>query len=207
MHQWVHQLFLKGCPWSTYLPKSHLSGNWKAICRTRDAFSTGYLNGVWLADPKGYSLHSGYQWLRHKEPKVGWAKLVWCNWAIPKHCFLNWLLMKNALNTKVRLYKIGIYADELCCICGTDKETITHLFQHCRYVTDVLSSLCSWLQIPMPCGNRIIWLGTRKWPALKKLVCVAVFMSGYYAVWQQRNAARIDGVLLRPDILSLQCKA
>ncbi|XP_074301064.1 uncharacterized protein LOC141632414 [Silene latifolia] len=164
-------------------------------------------HGRRLRDPKGYSVHSGYQWFRHKEPKVGWAKLVWCNWAIPKHYFLNWYLMKNALNTKVRLYKIGICPDELCCICGTDKETITHLFQHCRYVTDVLSSLCSWLQIPMHCGNGIIWLGRRKLPALKKLVCVAVFMSGYYAVWQQRNAARIDGVLLRPDILSLQCKA
>ncbi|XP_074313317.1 uncharacterized protein LOC141648506 [Silene latifolia] len=104
----VHQLYLKGSPWSTYLPKSHLSGNWKAICRTRDTLSKGYINGTSLADPYGYNVHSGYQWIRHKEPKVGWAKLVWSNWAIPKHCFLNWLLMRNALNTKDRLYKIGI---------------------------------------------------------------------------------------------------
>ncbi|XP_074301289.1 uncharacterized protein LOC141632663 [Silene latifolia] len=155
----------------------------------------------------GYSVQSGYEWLRHKEPKVGWAKLVWCNWAIPKHCFLNWLILKNALNTKVRLYKIGICPDELCCICGIDKETIPHLFQHYGYVIAVLSSLCSWLQIPMPCGNGIIWLGRRKWLVLKKLVCVPVFMSGYYAVWQQRNASRIEGVLLRPDVLSMHCRA
>ncbi|XP_074292535.1 uncharacterized protein LOC141619422 [Silene latifolia] len=61
----------------------------------------------------------GYQWLRHKAPKVGWAKLVWCSWALPKHSFLNWLILKNALNTKDRLYKLGICPDDLCCVCGT----------------------------------------------------------------------------------------
>ncbi|XP_074298553.1 uncharacterized protein LOC141629451 [Silene latifolia] len=173
------QLFLKGCPWPAYVPKSHLSGNWKAICRTRDALTTGYLNGIWLADSKGYSVQSGYQWLRHKEPKVGWAKLVWCTWAIPKHCFLNWLIRKNALNTKVRLHKIGICPDEWCCIsCRCDKETIPHLFQRLQCVLDVRDSV-----------------------QMVAFLCLAG------NVWQQRNAARIEGVVLRPDVLSMHCKA
>ncbi|XP_074278378.1 uncharacterized protein LOC141601970 [Silene latifolia] len=149
----------------------------------------------------------GYRWLRHKAPKVGWAKLVWCNWALPKHSFLNWLILKNALNTKDRLCKLGICPDDLCCVCGTDQKTTSHLFHNCKYALAVLNSLCCWLHIPVPSGNAIIWLGRRKWPAVKKLICVAVIMCGYYAIWQQRNAARLEGVLLRPDTLALQCKA
>ncbi|XP_074314435.1 uncharacterized protein LOC141649649 [Silene latifolia] len=155
---------------------------------------------------KGYSVHFGYEWIRHKEPKVGWAKLVWSKWALPKHCFLNWLLIRNALNTKDRLYNIGICPDELCCICGADRETISHLFQHCRYVTEFINSLCLWLNIPVPRGNGIIWLGMRNWSPVMKCVCIAVFLCAYYAVWQQRNAARIEGVIPRPTILISQCK-
>ncbi|XP_074300495.1 uncharacterized protein LOC141631772 [Silene latifolia] len=204
--KWVHQIYLRGSSWPTHLPKAHMSSNWKAICRTRDLLTNGYINGVWLADQKGYNVKSGYEWIRPKEPKVGWAKLVWNNWALPKHCFLNWLILRNALNTKERLYKIGVSSDELFCICCADKETISHLFQHCRYVTEIMSMICLWLGIPLPQGNGLVWLGRRNWSPVQKTVCIAVFMCAYYAIWQQRNAARIEGVILRPALLISQCK-
>ncbi|XP_074293222.1 uncharacterized protein LOC141620187 [Silene latifolia] len=174
-----------------------MSENWKAICRARDLFKNGYANGIWLAGQKGYTVKCGYEWIRHKEPKVGWAKLVWSCRAMPKHCFLNWLIFRNALNIKDRLFRIGVSADDLCCIYSAAKKIVSHLFQQCRYVTEVMSVICAWLGIPVPQGNGLIWLGRRKWPQVQKTVCIAVFMAVYYAIWQQRNAARLQGVLLR----------
>ncbi|XP_074297843.1 uncharacterized protein LOC141628630 [Silene latifolia] len=98
----------------------------------------GYSHGTWLADLKGYSVKSGYDWIRLKETKVGWSKLVWNNAALPKHCFVNWLIMRNALNTKEKLYRIGVSSDDLCCICQAGSENVTLLFQHCPYVLELL---------------------------------------------------------------------
>ncbi|XP_074291568.1 uncharacterized protein LOC141618368 [Silene latifolia] len=183
-----------------------MSGNWKAICKTRDLFQNGYSHGTWLADLKRYSVKSGYDWIRLKETKVGWSKLVWNNAAIPKHCFVNWLIMRNALNTKEKLHRIGISSDALCCICQAESENVAHLFQHCHYFVEILELAYDWLRIPKPQGNSIIWTGRRHWSQVQKNVCLAVFMVVNYAIRQQRNSARLEGVLLRPTVLFTQCK-
>ncbi|XP_074305829.1 uncharacterized protein LOC141641051 [Silene latifolia] len=176
--KWVHQIYIKGSSWPDHIPKSHMSGNWKAICKTRDTFLNGYSQGVWLADMRGYSVKSGYDWIRLKETKVGWAKLIWNHVALPKHSFVNWLIMRNALNTKEKLHRLGISSNDLCCICQAGSET----------------------------GNCIIWTGRRKWTQVQRDVCLSVFMVVTYAVWQQRNSARLEGVILRPTALFVQCK-
>ncbi|XP_074297211.1 uncharacterized protein LOC141627912 [Silene latifolia] len=183
-----------------------MSGNWKAICKTRDLFQNGYSHGTWIADLKGYSVKSGYDWIRLKETKVGWSKLVWNNAALPKHCFVNWLNIRNALNTKEKLHRIGVSPDDLCCICHAGSENVTHLFQHCPYVIEILELICAWLKIPKPQGNSLIWTGMRNWSQVQKAICLAVFMAVNYIVWQQRNFARLEGVLIRPAVVFNQCK-
>ncbi|XP_074278499.1 uncharacterized protein LOC141602086 [Silene latifolia] len=204
--KWVHQIYIKGSPWSDYIPKSHMSGNWKAICKTRDTFLTGYSQGVWLADMRGYSVKSGYDWIRLKETKVGWAKLIWNHVALPKHSFVNWLIMRNVLNKKEKLHRLGISYDDLCCICQAGSETVTHLFQQCQYYREILLLVCNWMKITEPQGNCIIWTGRRKLTQVQRNVCLSVFMAVTYAVWQQRNSACLEGVILRPTALFIQCK-
>ncbi|XP_074266690.1 uncharacterized protein LOC141589970 [Silene latifolia] len=111
--KWVHQIYIKGNYWDSHVPKTHMSGNWKTICKIKEVFKPGYVNGVWLVDKDGYNVSSGYEWLRHKEQKVGWAKLLWTSWAVPKHKFLCWLILRNALNVQEKLYKHGICQDEI----------------------------------------------------------------------------------------------
>ncbi|XP_074300904.1 uncharacterized protein LOC141632241 [Silene latifolia] len=204
--KWVHQVYIKSSSWSEHIPKCHMSGNWKAICKTRDLLLNGYSQGVWLADLRGYSVQSGYDWLRLKETKVGWAKLIWNPVALPKHSFVNWLVMRNALNTKEKLHRLGIIPDDMCCICQAGSETVMHLFQQCHYFREVLHLVCSWLQITEPQGNCIIWLGRRKWTLVQREVCLSVFMAVTYSIWQQRNSARLEGVILRPTVLFVHCK-
>ncbi|XP_074277209.1 uncharacterized protein LOC141600851 [Silene latifolia] len=129
--KWIHQIYMKGIEWDSYSPKNHMSGNWKAICKVRDIFQPGYLSGTWLANGGGYTVSSGYEWLRHREQKVGWAKLIWHKWMLPKHSFHCRLIFKNALNVKDKLFRHGITTDDSCFICHAAQETVVHLLQHC----------------------------------------------------------------------------
>ncbi|XP_074297012.1 uncharacterized protein LOC141627683 [Silene latifolia] len=198
------KVYIRGSSWDSHVPKTHMSWNWKTVCRVRHDFKSGYGAGTWLADKKGYTVASGYQWIRHKEQKVGWAKLIWKSWALPKHKFLAWLILRNALNVKVRLFKHGICQDELCCLCNVGQETVEHVFKDCQYTSMVLAGVCAWLCIPSPSVNGLIWVGRRKWSLLKRNVCLAAFMAVYYEVWHQRNQARLEGILLRPSIVISQ---
>ncbi|XP_074301451.1 uncharacterized protein LOC141632840 [Silene latifolia] len=202
--KWVHQVYIRGSSWDSHVPKTHMSWNWKTICRVRDDFQSGYAAGIWLADKKGYTVCSGYDWIRHKEQKVGWAKLIWKSWALPKHKFLSWLILRNALNVKARLFKHDICQDDICCLCNVGQETVEHVFQDCQYASMVLAGICDWLCIPRPSVNGIIWVGRRNWSLLKRNVCLAAVMAFYYAVWHQRNQARLEGILLRPSIVISQ---
>ncbi|XP_074314114.1 uncharacterized protein LOC141649321 [Silene latifolia] len=166
----------------------------------------GYSQGIWLADMRGYTVKSGYDWIRPKETKVGWSKLVWNNVSLPKHSFVIWLILRNALNTKEKLHWIGISSDDLCCICQAECETVTHLFQRCHYFSEILVQVCNWLRITKPQGNSITWTGRKKWTQVQKNVCLSVFMAVNYAVWQQRNSEHLEGVILRPTVLFSQCK-
>ncbi|XP_074298667.1 uncharacterized protein LOC141629590 [Silene latifolia] len=80
--KWVHQIYMKGSSWSDHIPKANMSGNWKAICKVRDILQDGYANGSWLDDQKGYSVKSGYEWLRTKSRR--WVGLSWFGIVVPE---------------------------------------------------------------------------------------------------------------------------
>ncbi|XP_074315307.1 uncharacterized protein LOC141651498 [Silene latifolia] len=161
-----------------------------AICKMRDTFQDGYDNGIWHAHHKGYSVKYGYEWLRHKEQKVGCAKLVWKRWSLPKHSFMNCLIIKQALNLRDKLFRNSVTTDRWCCICCIEPETVVHLFRQCKYTKMVLTAICYWLHISYPEGNGIVWVGRINWTTLQKSCCLAAFMAVYYGIWHQRNAAR-----------------
>ncbi|XP_074297960.1 uncharacterized protein LOC141628769 [Silene latifolia] len=175
--KWVHQIYMKGSEWVNHNPRTHMGGNWKTICSVRDVFSAGYSNGCWLADMRGYTVTSGYEWLRQKNQQVGWARLIWKSWMVPKHSFFCWLMLRKALNVK----------------------------ENCLGMVLLLMTSAAYVTM----GRRISVIffkiaGRRNWPAYKKNVCTLAFMAVYYSIWQQRNSARTDGVLLKPATLTTQ---
>ncbi|XP_074299433.1 uncharacterized protein LOC141630528 [Silene latifolia] len=50
----------------------------------------GFVNNCWVADPKGYSVGSGYTWIQDIHPPMSWYSDVWDRWSIPKHAFIAW---------------------------------------------------------------------------------------------------------------------
>ncbi|XP_074305526.1 uncharacterized protein LOC141640741 [Silene latifolia] len=199
--KWIHQVYMKGCDWDSYSPKSHMSGNWKAICKVRDIFQPGYLSGNWLANGGGYNVSSGYEWFETRGAKVGWAKSLWHKWSLAKHSFHCWLIFKNALNVKDKLFRHGVSTDAICCICNTTQETVVHLMQHCQYGQLILTGVCLRLQIPVPVGNALIWIGRRRWSDIQKKTSLCAVMAVYYHIWQQRNNARLNATLCNPRVV------
>ncbi|XP_074265375.1 uncharacterized protein LOC141587805 [Silene latifolia] len=105
--------------------------------------TNAYFNGVpvggqCLLDSKGYTVQSGYELLRVKYQAVDWHSIVWNKWAVPKHKFVCWLMAREALQVKAKLFGLGIAPDEDCLLCGCAVETHLHLFQQCPYSRTIL---------------------------------------------------------------------
>lgn len=76
--------------------------------------------------------------------KVPWAKLLWRGLVPSKVESMVWLAILDRLPTKVFLSLRGVLflAEEIkCVLCGSNEETVTHLFIHCPWARFVWSAI------------------------------------------------------------------
>ncbi|XP_074276997.1 uncharacterized protein LOC141600652 [Silene latifolia] len=201
--RWVHQVYLKGLPWFDYKPSGDISWGWKNICRVKELLLPGYVNGQWMVGSKQYTVGDGYEMLRQKFQSVQWAKYVWNSWSIPRHQFVGWLIARKALMLKERLFALGISSDDLCVLCGRETETFEHVFQKCQYSSRLLDLLAQLGDFSLPQSDLILWVGQLQCTQLRKGLLLCLVQSVYYQIWMQRNKARIDGCLVRPENCSV----
>ncbi|XP_074283433.1 uncharacterized protein LOC141607982 [Silene latifolia] len=71
--RWINQVYLKGRDWHEYEPPADAAWSWKNICKVKNLMKAGYTDGHWTADPRGYSIRNGYEWLRMQQPKQDWV--------------------------------------------------------------------------------------------------------------------------------------
>ncbi|XP_074292474.1 uncharacterized protein LOC141619350 [Silene latifolia] len=97
---------------------------------------------------------------------------------------------------------MGICGDTVCCICGVQNESHTHIFFECAYSQACLALLNGVFQTAIPPHNVIHWwLKLRLKNLLRKKIIAAGIQSLIYNIWEMRNKSRVDGVLLRPERL------
>ncbi|XP_074291199.1 uncharacterized protein LOC141617969 [Silene latifolia] len=113
------------------------------------------LGNYWLSDARGYSIRASYHWLQGSHPYVPWYKDVWDSWTIPKHSVIGWLIKRQALNTRDKLFQLGICGSNCCVMCELELETHAHLFPECAYSKQVINLLEHWLlmRIQTPPGH------------------------------------------------------
>ncbi|XP_074289279.1 uncharacterized protein LOC141614432 [Silene latifolia] len=170
------------------------------ICKVKDRFSAGFSStGLWLPCPSGYSVSSGYQWIRQKYPTVTWNKMIWNPWCISKHSFVSWIIAREALQLKDKLFLLGIIPDDTCFLCGSAAENHQHMFTQCCYTRKLISLLSLKLNIGLPVANLLVWMQTKPWAKIKKQVTLVWIQALYYTIWHQRNKARLEGVVQRPE--------
>ncbi|XP_074292696.1 uncharacterized protein LOC141619583 [Silene latifolia] len=161
---WVDHIYMKGVDWSSYLPPPNSNWNWRNICKLKGLLATGYQSNQWISDARGYSIRAGYQWLQRSHPHVSWYKDVWDSWTIPKHSVIGWLIQRQALNTRDKLFYLGISGSNSCVMCELEPETHAHLFSDCGYSKLVKNQLEHWLQMRIqtppgrcPTVRRKVW--------------------------------------------------
>jgi len=84
----------------------------------------------WEQKGGGFTFNA-YSTLRPQSSTVNWEKIVWEQWALPKHNFILWLAIHGKLCTKDRLK--FTHTDTLCMFCRQAEESHGHLFFSCNW--------------------------------------------------------------------------
>ncbi|XP_074318741.1 uncharacterized protein LOC141655566 [Silene latifolia] len=200
--KWIHTIYMKGVNWVDYKPNTGASWSWRKLCGVKEKLKAGYVNDWWLQQGHKYTISAGYSWLGTSNNRVAWTPFVWNSLSLPKHCLIGWIVAHGKLLTRDRLYQMGICGDTICCICGTQNESHTHLFFECAYGKACLDLLNGFFQMAIPIDNFMHWwLKIRLKNLLRKKIIAAGIQSLIYNIWEMRNRSRVDGVLLRPEKL------
>ncbi|XP_074278553.1 uncharacterized protein LOC141602142 [Silene latifolia] len=183
-------------------PKQNGSWAWRKLCKIKDLLIPGYVGNWWLQDDNDYSISSGYTWMGPVQEKVIWARFIWGQDSILKHCFIGWLVMQKRLLTRDRLKRMGIIENETCLLCGLAQETHAHLFFSCVYSHRCLQLLSNSLGCHLPGHDFIDWWNCRfNGSRGQKQSIASSYLALMYAIWWNRNQARIEGCIQRPECL------
>lgn len=60
--------------------------------------------------------------------EVFWHEVIWFQGRIPKHAFLSWIVVRDRLVTRDRLFRWGLLVPESCVLCTGGNESRQHLF-------------------------------------------------------------------------------
>ncbi|XP_074283734.1 uncharacterized protein LOC141608268 [Silene latifolia] len=202
--QWVHCNHLRGRDWFEYNPSTNSSWVWRRICKVKHDLAQGFVDGVWVVQPTGYTPSGCYEWLRNASPPVCWSKVVWNSWAFPKHQFMGWLVAHEAMNTVDKLITYGMDVDACCTLCGQADESLAHLFFDCQYSRRVMQAMQQITGCSFPMTVDLMWWANRGGTAVQRGVHIALFLGALYAIWFQRNKCRNDMVLMHPRQVVLQ---
>ncbi|XP_074277705.1 uncharacterized protein LOC141601332 [Silene latifolia] len=198
--RWINQVYIKQHDWHSYSPPADAAWTWKSIFRVKELMKDAYTDGQWQLDLKGYTVRSGYDWLRSHQIKPWWYNTIQNSWIVHKQAIITWLIMHNGMNTREKLYMFGCCNSDACCICGNATETQPYLFFECDYSKAVISL------IQDLCGACISLSGVMTGGygngggKLKQQVYTIILNPCTYHIWAQRNSARINGILM---VLSL----
>ncbi|XP_074298052.1 uncharacterized protein LOC141628859 [Silene latifolia] len=152
-------IYLKGEDWKDYKPSENMSWGWKSICRVKQKLASGYQNGLWLLDSKGYTMCSGCDPVRNTFQTVQWHHYVWNMSCLHRHRFIGWLIAREALQLKEKLFALGIATNEDCLLCGREPETHAHLFWDCDYSRRIFSEIGKLCILSFPTSDHMQWRG------------------------------------------------
>jgi hypothetical protein len=105
---------------------------------------------VWKSSKGVYSCAETLDQLRVKLPAMEWHKVVWFSQAIPRHAFILWLALRDALVTKEKMCSWGFFGPSVCMFCYGCNESWGHLFFDCSFSRRIWRALMSICLIPNP---------------------------------------------------------
>ncbi|XP_070034924.1 uncharacterized protein [Nicotiana tomentosiformis] len=126
---------------------------------------------------------------------------------MPKRCFTSWLAMHRKLLTKDRLLRLKISQDNWCIICGSQPETVEHLFFECKFSAACLQMLLKLVQ-KGTIKNDVKGVWHRSIRAVKGKKCRALITAMtavlIYIIWWARNEALWNQRAPSPGVICAQ---
>ncbi|GKV09536.1 hypothetical protein SLEP1_g21022 [Rubroshorea leprosula] len=146
---------------------------------------------IWIpSTSRTYTTGRTWHWIKSKQSKVPWHRLVWFSRQIPKHSFISWLAILDRLTTKARQKKWSPNIDDTCVLCNNGSETVEHLFFKCTYAKCVWKSLSAMSEIPYldSWQQLVLWMGKRiRRKSLYQTLIKLMWNAAVYHVWMERN--------------------
>ncbi|XP_074318503.1 uncharacterized protein LOC141655316 [Silene latifolia] len=173
--QWVQWNHIRGRDWTKYNPSSNSSWVWRRICKVKQEIAHSFVDGVWVAQPSGYTPSGCYEWLRNASPPLCWSNVVWNSWSFPKHQFMGWLVAHEALNILDKLVSYGMDVDAGCLLCGQADECLSHLFFAFQYSRRVMLTLQQNTGCNFPLVADLAWWSSRGGTSVQRGAQIALF--------------------------------
>ena len=87
----------------------------------------------WNFSGNKYRIEEVWRIIRPKKDKVGWYKLIWAKFVMPKHAVIAWMVAQSKLPTKDMLKYWGMEVNRECELCRDADETRDHLFYYFNF--------------------------------------------------------------------------
>jgi hypothetical protein len=145
-----------------------------------------------------------YDVLRIKQPTVEGWKVVSFSLAIPFHFFVFWLVIEDALITREKMCKWGLYRGQFL-FCRGRMESRAHVFFQYSFSKRVWRELMKYCLILSPCveGEEVIQrcIDDLQSKSLKTSLCKMSFEAVVYQFWKQMNEDLLHGSIPKTEAI------
>ncbi|GKV01156.1 hypothetical protein SLEP1_g13733 [Rubroshorea leprosula] len=139
---------------------------------------------IWIPSASGkFKTGATWNWIRERQGKQQWHKLIWFLDTILKHSFISWLAVLNRLTTKAHQKQWTHDLDDTCVLCKNESKTNVHMFFKCSFSKGIWQELSHMTDIPLMDSwqGLLAWLGGKV--RRKSLHCTVIKLSWNAAVY------------------------
>ncbi|CAK8568609.1 unnamed protein product [Lathyrus sativus] len=140
-----------------------------------------------------------YKILINDGTRVHWRRLIGYNKERPRAIQCLWQACHGKLATKERLKRFGVIEDNICSLCKSEEETISHLFFSCPRTRHIWVEILKWFNIqhePQQWDTELIWITNQtKGKGWKADVLKMVTAETVYNIWIYRNSITFGNIV------------
>lgn len=131
-----------------------------------------------------------WNFIRQRQAKVGWYKLLWHKLHVPRFSFISWLVFHKKLHTVDALIRFGIHVNPQCVLCLHYNESLYHMFFQCPYAYNVFCSVFSyggWINPPAQMDSITNLIKAHTGLKITKQIMSLGLNVCIYKIWQEKN--------------------
>lgn len=153
----------------------------------------------WSPDLVEHSISKIYECVSHATSTswFAWGKRVWNHHCKENDNFLLWKVLRNAMNFKDKLLRIGLVSDATCCFCADEIETNIHLYFSCKVVHSLLNKISALLGHGIRSrDSNIEWCylyRATRWKNVSGMMLLLVLKKFIRFIWRERNERVFNG--------------